>query len=91
MRRGNRITAMTIPGATALTIARRILGDVNNLRVLSSEFSNETAGTFVVAATHIHERYWLLPVIKGDSRYNSRIRTLQVGCCCAAVPIVTCC
>jgi len=63
LRSGHRIRGLTSQGATAHQIARRMLREVNNLKMLGADFANENAGEFIVAATHIHERYWLLPVI----------------------------
>ena len=63
IRKGNRITALTEAGKEALRISRRVLGDVRNLRTLGHDFSVRDHGELVVGVTHIHERYWLLPVI----------------------------
>jgi LysR family transcriptional regulator, cys regulon transcriptional activator len=63
VRKGNRITGLTEAGKEALRISRRVLGDVQNLRTLGTDYSVSDRGELVVGVTHIHERYWLLPVI----------------------------
>ena len=63
VRRGNRLVGVTEPGQTALMISKRILRDSQNLRLLGDEFTKELSGKLIVAATHVHARYWLPPVI----------------------------
>lgn len=64
VRRGNRITALTEPGQQALTIARRMLRDLDNLRRVGDHAGGEPRGSLVIATTHAHARYLLIPVVQ---------------------------
>lgn len=64
VRKGNRVVALTTPGLSAVEIARRMLSDADNLRSLGDEFTKNESGRLIVATTHVHARYWLLPVVK---------------------------
>jgi len=64
VRQGNRIAALTDVGKSALEIARRVLRDIDNLRSVGADAANETQGNLVVATTHAHARYLLIPVVR---------------------------
>ena len=63
VRRGNRIVSITDPGRAAVDIATRVVQDIANLKTLGEEFTTSARGRLAVASTHVHARYWLLPVI----------------------------
>jgi LysR family transcriptional regulator, cys regulon transcriptional activator len=63
VRRGNRIVSMTDPGKAAADIAMRVVRDIANLKTLGEEFTASARGRLAIASTHVHARYWLLPVI----------------------------
>lgn len=63
VRRGNRIVSVTDPGRAAVDIAARVVQEIANLKTLGEEFTTSARGRLVVASTHVHARYWLLPVI----------------------------
>ena len=64
VRQGNRIAALTEPGRSAVEIARRVLRDIDNLRSVGADAANETQGNLVIATTHAHARYLLIPVVR---------------------------
>ncbi len=41
-----------------------MLSDAENLRSLGDEFTKHDSGRLIIATTHVHARYWLLPVVK---------------------------
>ncbi len=63
-RGAKRLTGLTLPGKAVLAIAERILRDMENIRQVGEEFSNETIGAFSIATTHTQARYALPPVVK---------------------------
>ncbi|MEI7784696.1 MAG: LysR substrate-binding domain-containing protein [Betaproteobacteria bacterium] len=64
VRQGNRITALTEPGQQALAIARRMLRDLDNLRRVGEQAADAGQGSLVIATTHAHARYVLIPVVQ---------------------------
>src|SRR6185437_11579491 len=56
LRRNGRVIGLTPSGSAILSIARRIMTEVENLRHAPAEFANETAGRFCIATTHINAR-----------------------------------
>ena len=64
VRHGKRLVAITEPGRQVLAIAERMLLDVDNLRQVGAEFSNEASGSLSIATTHTQARYALPPVIQ---------------------------
>jgi LysR family cys regulon transcriptional activator len=63
-RHGKRIVDITPPGKVVLEVAERLLRDMENLKRVGEEFSNEGSGRFIIATTHTQARYVLPPVIK---------------------------
>ena len=63
-RHGKRLIGITEPGAEVLAIAERVLRDVDNLRLVGEEFTNETRGRLSIATTHTQARYALPPVVQ---------------------------
>ena len=59
VRKRNRIVALTEAGRMVLTAAERLLGEVENIRLIGAEVRH-TGGRLVVATTHLHARYTLL-------------------------------
>ena len=74
VRQGKRLTGITAPGREVLKIAERMLHDVDNLRSVGAEFSNETAGRLSIATTHTQARYALPPVIERFMRAHPGVR-----------------
>jgi LysR family cys regulon transcriptional activator len=57
-------------------IARRILRDIENLRGVGADAASEASGSLVVATTHVHARYLLLPVVK---RFRQRFPEVNLS------------
>ena len=64
VRHGKRLTGITEPGRKVLAIAERMLRDMDNLRQVGQEFSNEAVGRLTIATTHTQARYALPPVVQ---------------------------
>jgi LysR family transcriptional regulator, cys regulon transcriptional activator len=63
-RRGKRLERITPAGEEVLIIARRVLGELTNIRAISSEFKNAIGGALTIATTHTQARYVLPAVIE---------------------------
>ena len=68
VRRGARLVGLTDAGQQALVWARAALQCVNNIKAIGEEAGNESRGSIVLATTHTHARYVLLPAIKAFTR-----------------------
>ena len=64
VRHGKRVVAVTEPGQAILKMARRVLLDLDSLKQIGGEFTQEDAGSLTIATTHTQARYALPPVIK---------------------------
>lgn len=63
-RTGKRLVDVTEPGQAVLTVAERILQEVENLKKIGTEYTNEVVGTLSIATTHTQARYALPETIK---------------------------
>jgi len=69
-RKGKSLAAITPAGHEVIARARRILREVENIRSLASDMSEEQEGTLSIATTHTQARYVLPDVVKAfRSRY----------------------
>jgi LysR family transcriptional regulator, cys regulon transcriptional activator len=68
VRQSNRVTTLTELGSSAVDIARRILQDIDNLRSVGADQSEKDRGSLILATTHVHARYILLPVVQQFKR-----------------------
>jgi LysR family cys regulon transcriptional activator len=69
-RKGKSLAAITPAGHEVIARARRILREVENIRNLASDLSEEQEGTLSIATTHTQARYVLPEVIqKFRARY----------------------
>ena len=64
VRHGKRLVEITEPGRAVLEIVGRMLRDMDNLRQVGEEFSNEAAGRLSIATTHTQARYALPGVVR---------------------------
>lgn len=62
VRHRTRLAGMTGPGKAALSVARRMLRDAENLAQVGASQS-DNFGDLVVATTHVHARYVLMDVV----------------------------
>ncbi len=72
-RNGKRLTGLTPPGKTVLALAERVLRDVENIKQVGAEFSDETSGSLSIAATHTQARYALPKAIKKFTAQYPRV------------------
>lgn len=63
-RKGKSLAAITPAGHEVIARARRILREVENIRSLASDMSQERAGTLSIATTHTQARYVLPDVVR---------------------------
>jgi LysR family transcriptional regulator, cys regulon transcriptional activator len=63
-RSGKHLVDMTPAGAAIVDVAGRILGEVENVRRIAQDYSDEARGSLTIATTHTQARYVLPPVIK---------------------------
>ena len=73
-RHGKRLVAVTEPGRAVLSIAERVLRDVDNLQQVGDEFANESVGELSIATTHTPARYVLPQVIRDFMRRYPQVR-----------------
>ena len=63
-RSGKRLTHVTVAGEVIVEMARDILYEVETIRRVAEEYSNERRGSLSIATTHTQARYALPPVIE---------------------------
>jgi len=63
-RTGKRLVDITEPGHAVIYVAERILQEVENLKKIGTEYTNEVVGTLSIATTHTQARYVLPETIK---------------------------
>jgi LysR family cys regulon transcriptional activator len=76
VRNGKRIVAITEPGKAVLSIAQRMLHDVDNLKQAAQEFHSQDTGRLTIATTHTQARYALPPTVK---QFIKRYPGVQLG------------
>ena len=64
VRHGKRLVAVTDPGRQVLALAERVLRDIDSLRQVGDEFTNESTGSLSIATTHTQARYVLPRIIR---------------------------
>lgn len=64
LRRGNRILGLTAEGRAVHERAARVLHEARQLKLVKEELNDDAEGKLVVATTHVHARYTLLPAIR---------------------------
>jgi LysR family transcriptional regulator, cys regulon transcriptional activator len=74
VRHGKRVVAVTEPGKAILEIAQRVLKDVENLKQVGEEFTQEDSGQLTIATTHTQARYALPQVIQHFTRRYPGVR-----------------
>ena len=79
-RHGKRLKRVTEPGLQVLRSIELIMGEVNNLKRIGEEFSNQDAGTLSIATTHTQARYVLpSPVAQLRKRFPKVNISLHQG------------
>ncbi len=64
LRSGKQLTTITPAGEAIITLAGKILGEVDNIKRIAREFSDQKRGTLSIATTHTQARYVLPPIIR---------------------------
>lgn len=72
-RKGKSLAAITPAGHEVIARARRILREVENIRSLASDMSDQQEGTLSIATTHTQARYVLPDVIKAFRNQYPRV------------------
>lgn len=63
-RNGKRLVGITQPGKRIIEMSERVLREIEDIRQVGGEFSQEDSGTFSIATTHTQTRYVLPNTIK---------------------------
>lgn len=63
-RNGKRLIGITEPGRQILSMAERVLHELENIKRVGEEFSREDTGELVISATHTQARYHLPAAVK---------------------------
>lgn len=63
-RTGRQLTGITDAGKAIISHAEAVLGEVDSIRDVASEFSDPRSGSLSIATTHTQARYVLPPVIQ---------------------------
>ncbi len=74
VRNGKRFVDVTAPGREILAIAERILLEARNMKEVTAEFHQETAGSLTMATTHTQARYALPPVVRRFMKQYPQVR-----------------
>src|SRR5258708_13392225 len=74
VRHGKRVVAVTEPGKAILEIAQRVLKDVENLRQVGEQFTEEDKGRLTIATTHTQARYALPRIIQQFTKQYPDVR-----------------
>ena len=64
-RRGKRFVGLTAPGKRIVAVVERVLQELDNLKRVGQEFTDEDAGSLTIATTHTQARYALPRVVAG--------------------------
>lgn len=63
-RSGKRLTNVTEPGQVILEMAERVLREMENIKRVGEDFTQESEGCLTIATTHTQARYRLPPAVK---------------------------
>lgn len=64
LRKRNRINGLTEPGQQAIAAIKRVLNEIDNLKNLGQDFSEEATGQLTIGTTHTMARYVLPKIIE---------------------------
>jgi LysR family transcriptional regulator, cys regulon transcriptional activator len=64
VRHGRALSKITAPGERVIDCSVRILREIQNIKGISTDFKDDSAGTLSIGTTHTQARYVLPPVIK---------------------------
>jgi LysR family cys regulon transcriptional activator len=72
-RSGKHLTHVTAVGETIITMAGQILRQVDTIKQVAQEYSDEQQGSLSIATTHTQARYALPPVIRGFRAHYPKV------------------
>jgi len=73
-RNGKRLVGVTQPGRAVLAMAERVLRELEHIKQVGFEYTDDSGGTFSIATTHTQARYALPRVIKIFSERYPNVR-----------------
>lgn len=73
-RNGKRLVGVTEPGKAILDLTERVLKEVDNIKKVGAEFSNNARGTLSIATTHTQARYALPHAVKAFRERYPEVR-----------------
>lgn len=73
-RNGKRLVGITPPGRAVLAMAERVLRELEHIKQVGYEYTDDTGGNLSIATTHTQARYALPPVIKTFSERYPNVR-----------------
>jgi LysR family cys regulon transcriptional activator len=73
-RRRNKIIGLTEPGREVVSVAQRMLTDVDNLRNLGEDLVSPSGGSLTIATTHTQARYVLPKIIEQFVKKHPTVR-----------------
>jgi LysR family cys regulon transcriptional activator len=73
-RNGKRLIGITQPGRAVLAMAERVLRELEHIRQVGFEYTDEVGGSLSIATTHTQARYALPPVIKAFAERYPNVR-----------------
>lgn len=73
-RNGKRLVGITQPGRAVLAMAERVLRELEHIRQVGFEYTDQVGGSLSIATTHTQARYALPPVIKAFTERYPNVR-----------------
>ena len=73
-RNGKRLTGLTIPGQQIVTLADKVMRDIENIKRVGEEFSDVETGALTIATTHTQARYKLPAAVKAFMTNYPRVK-----------------
>lgn len=86
VRQRNRVIGLSDAGRTILSLAERIVKDAETMHDIAADYSSKSAGSFVVATTHLHARHTLPGFVSAFAKKHREV-SLQL---CAGTPTECC-
>src|SRR5690606_1799329 len=75
-RHGRALSRVTVPGERVVECAMRVLREIQNIRVISTDYKDDSSGTLSIGTTHTQARYVLPPMVK---IFRDRYPTVQLN------------
>ncbi len=73
-RNGKRLVGITQPGRAVLAMAERVLRELEHIKQVGFEYTDDIGGSLSIATTHTQARYALPPVIKTFAERYPNVR-----------------